>query len=398
MRDKYLSLFLKGIDTTIGDDIHKRLISTTPLRVKFGADPSAPDLHLGHWVVLKKLKLLQQLGHQIIFLIGDFTARIGDPTGKSDTRKPLTEDQVVQNAQTYTAQVFKVLDPTKTEVVYNSTWLNTLTATDIIRLTATMTVARMLEREDFHNRYTNNRPIGLHEFLYPLLQGYDSVVLKSDLEMGGTDQTFNVLMGRHLQKEYDMPQQAVIVTPILEGLDGVQKMSKSLGNAIALTESATDMFGKLMSIPDSLIMRYFTLLTDRLPDELTQLQGRLDSGENPKLLKQELAADILTELHGRPAAEDAQAHFDRVFSQRQLPEVIDEVPVPTTPFRLDEWLIQNQVLPSKKEAHRLASQGAITLDETVISNLLEPLSVMTAAVLRVGKRKFFKLIPTPLET
>lgn len=391
MKDKYLKLFLNGLDGVIPDDLAAKLQSSKPLRIKYGADPSAPDLHIGHWIGLKKLRYLQLLGHHIIFLIGDFTAKIGDPTGKSETRKPLTDEQVQANTKTYQEQVFRVLDPEKTEVVFNSTWLGKLTSVEMIQLASKTTVARMLERDDFSKRFKDERPIGLHEFLYPLLQGYDSVALKSDLELCGTDQTFNVLMGRQLQKEMGQVPQSIAITPLLEGLDGVQKMSKSLGNYIGITEAPDQMFGKLMSIPDSMLLRYFTLLTDLLPEELVVIQSRLDSGENPKQLKEELAVNIVTQLHTEAAAFEAKEGFNRVFSQRLNPEDIEPLIIPETPFRLDALLVARGVFASKKEVLRLATQNAISLDGEVISDLLTPFSGKADQVLKIGKRKFFKL-------
>ena len=385
-----LKLLSQGLDQLIPDNFMDR-VQGPPMRIKYGADPSAPDLHLGHYVGLRKLRFLQDLGHHILFLIGDFTAMIGDPTGKSETRKPLSAEQVKINAKTYQDQVFKVLNPASTEVVYNSHWLNQLTPQEFLQLTAKTTVARMLERDDFHKRYTAQQAIGLHEFLYPLLQGYDSVALKSDLELCGTDQTFNVLMGRQLQKEYGQAPQGVMVTPLLEGLDGVNKMSKSLGNTIGLTEAPDQMFGKIMSIPDALMMRYFTLLTDRCEAELKTLQDRLDQGENPRNLKVELGLEIVEALHSAPEAQDAKAAFERIFTQRLVPEELEALPVPSTAFRLDNLLVEKGILPSKKEALRLAAQNAITLDGEIVSDLLTPKTVADGQVLKIGKRRFFQL-------
>ena len=277
------------VDIISDDDIKSQLTGKKPLTIKWGADPSAPDLHLGHFVILNQLGILQKLGHKIIFIIGDFTARIGDPTGKSATRKPLSEEDVKKNSETYLNQVFKVLDPKKTTVVYNSSWLNQLSPTDIITLCSKYTVARMIERDDFSKRFQNNTPIGVHEFLYPLMQGYDSVHLKNDIEIGGTDQKFNLLVGRHLQKESNIKPQSILTLPILEGLDGVQKMSKSLNNHIGILDSPNEMFGKCMSIPDELIIRYFTLLTELSKEDITNLQNQLNNGDNPRNIKLDLA-------------------------------------------------------------------------------------------------------------
>jgi tyrosyl-tRNA synthetase len=389
--DRLLTLFLNGLDTVIPETLADKLRSDKPLRVKFGADPSAPDLHLGHWALLKKLKYLQEMGHHIVFLVGDFTATIGDPTGKSETRKPLSVEQVATFSASYQDQVFRVLDRDKTEIVTNSTWLNSLSARDIITLTAKSTVARMLERDDFEKRFQSERPIGLHEFLYPLLQGYDSVVLKSDLEMGGTDQRFNILMGRHLQKEYGQPPQSVAFLPLLEGTDGVQKMSKSLGNAIGISEPPQEIFGKLMSIPDAVMIKYYSLLTDQTPSELATLQAKLDAGENPKTLKEALALNIVSQLYSQADADHARAEFSRVFSQGLLPEEMELLATPKTPFRLDDFLVQSGILPSKKEASRMAAQNAITVDGSPITDCLSPVSFAEGQVLKIGKRRYFKI-------
>ena len=316
--------FMSGVDTIIPETETLAALQSQSLRIKFGADPSAPDLHLGHAVILTKLRLLQDMGHTVIFLIGDFTAMIGDPTGKSQTRKPLTKEQVVENAESYKAQVFKFLDPDKTEVVYNSEWLSKLSAVDVVKLSSSYTVARMLERDDFSKRYASGTPISVHEFLYPLFQGYDSVALKSDVEVGGTDQTFNLLMGRHLQQQENMSAQSIVTFPILEGLDGVQKMSKSLGNHIAVLDEPNNMFGKVMSIPDTLITRYFQLLSLVSPSELAQIESDLASGVNPRDVKRDLGKRIVAKLHSDDAAEQAIQHFDTVLPNVTIP---DDIPV-----------------------------------------------------------------------
>ena len=392
MKSQLLSQFFHGTEQVIPTQTRSRLEETVPLRIKFGVDPSSPDIHLGHWVILKKLKILQDLGHHIIFLVGDFTATIGDPTGKSETRKPLSSAQIDLNVATYTQQVFKLLDPKKTEVVYNAQWLNALTGKEMVELASKSTVARMLERDDFQNRFQNAHSIGLHEFLYPLLQGYDSVFLKSDLEIGGTDQTFNLLMGRNLQKEYGQPPQAVVTVPILEGLDGVQKMSKSLNNHIPILDSPQDMYGKLMSIPDTLIVRYFSCLTDISADTIAQLATRMRDGENPKHIKQELAKKIVSDLHSNPAADEAALQFDRVFSKHEFPDEMPTLSVPNNPIRLDTWLVEASIFSSKKEVQRLALQQAITLNGQIISDsAFDISSVQDNPVLKIGKRKFFKI-------
>ena len=380
------------------DTFVSSLDQKTSLKVKFGIDPSSPDIHLGHWVLLKKLKLLQDMGHQIVFLIGNFTASIGDPTGKSITRPPLSDEAIASNIQTYTQQVFKLLDPNLTEIVYNNDWLSVLTSRELIQLTARSTVARLLERDDFSKRYQAQQSIGLHEFLYPLLQGHDSVVLRSDLEIGGTDQTFNLLMGRQLQKECGQVPQAVVTFPLLEGLDGVQKMSKSLNNHIPILLPAQDMFGKLMSIPDTLIIKYLSLLTDVSPEALSQYQQRMDQGENPKYIKQEMAVLVVTDVHDAQQAQEALLAFERVFSQRELPQQMPSLAVPKGPVCLDHWLVSLGVFDSKKELQRLASSQAISLDGNVVTELRTPIALHSGQVLRIGKRIFFKLLDESCES
>lgn len=387
-----LDTFKAGLEEIIPDSFIERLSQAQkPLTIKFGADPSAPDLHLGHMVVLNKLRLLQEMGHQVQFIIGDFTATIGDPTGKSETRKPLTPEQVAENAKSYQAQIFKILDPQKTTVYFNSEWLDKLSSRDMIALSAKLTVARMLERDDFEKRYKSNQPISIHEFMYPLLQGYDSVVLKSDLEMGGTDQKFNLLMGRHLQKEAGLAQQAIATVPILEGLDGVQKMSKSLNNHIGITDVPQEMFGKLMSIPDALIIRYFTLVTDVSPDQIQTYAQALSEGENPRYIKEALAVHVVSRLHNSTDATHASEQFKQIFSQKQTPDEMPDIQV-SGELRLDEFLVQHGILPSKKEANRMIQQGAVSLDGVRVEDPFYVLFPMeTPVVLKVGKRKFFSL-------
>ena len=364
----------------------------TPKKIKFGADPSAPDLHLGHMVVLNKLRMLQDMGHEVQFIIGDFTATIGDPTGKSETRKPLTEDQVKQNARSYQEQVFKILDKAKTTVYYNSEWLDKLTSRDMIRLSASYTVARMLERDDFEKRYKSNQSISLHEFMYPLLQGYDSVALKSDLEMGGTDQKFNLLMGRHLQKEEGLSLQAIATVPILEGLDGVQKMSKSLNNHIGITDAPQEMFGKLMSIPDELIIRYFTLVTLETAETIQAVEAKLKAGENPRYIKEQLAKLIVTRLHSEEAANEAAEQFKHVFANKQVPDDMPDLRF-SDGAKLADLLVSEKVLPSKKEAFRMVKQGAVSIDGEKIEDPFQTLAQPKGdGVLKVGKRKFYRLI------
>ena len=373
--------------------LEKSVATNTPLIVKLGLDPTAPDIHLGHTVVLRKLKLFQDFGHKIIILIGDFTARIGDPTGKSVTRPPLTEKQVITNAKTYQEQIFKVLDPEKTEVRFNSEWLSKLDFADVLKLASKYTVARMLERDDFHKRYTEGRPISIHEFMYPLMQGYDSIALKADVEFGGTDQTFNLLMGRHLQGEEGMPEQTIITMPILEGLDGVQKMSKSLGNYIGISEAPSEMYGKAMSIPDELMMRYFMLVTDMSIEEQEQLSKELESGvAHPRDVKMKLAHTIVRLYHGEEAANFGQDEFVRVFQKHAMPTDIPEYKVAFTeePVFVPQLLSDAGLTASNGEARRSIKAGAFKIDGEKCND--EHIVLKDGMVLQVGKRKFIKIV------
>ena len=373
--------------------LEKSVATNTPLIVKLGLDPTAPDIHLGHTVVLRKLKLFQDFGHKVIILIGDFTARIGDPTGKSVTRPPLTEEQVVENAKTYQEQIFKVLDPEKTEVRFNSEWLSKLDFADVLKLASKYTVARMLERDDFHKRYTEGRPISIHEFMYPLMQGYDSIALKADVEFGGTDQTFNLLMGRHLQGEEGMPEQTIITMPILEGLDGVQKMSKSLGNYIGISEAPSEMYGKAMSIPDELMMRYFMLVTDMSIEEQEQLSQDLESGvAHPRDVKMKLAHTIVRLYHGEEAANFGQDEFVRVFQKHAMPTDIPEYRVAITeePVFVPQLLSDAGLTASNGEARRSIKAGAFKIDGEKCNE--EHIVLKDGMVLQVGKRKFIKIV------
>ena len=373
--------------------LEKSVATNTPLIVKLGLDPTAPDIHLGHTVVLRKLKLFQDFGHKVIILIGDFTARIGDPTGKSVTRPPLTEEQVVTNAKTYQEQIFKVLDPEKTEVRFNSEWLSKLDFADVLKLASKYTVARMLERDDFHKRYTEGRPISIHEFMYPLMQGYDSIALKADVEFGGTDQTFNLLMGRHLQGEEGMPEQTIITMPILEGLDGVQKMSKSLGNYIGISEAPSEMYGKAMSIPDELMMRYFMLVTDMSIEEQEQLSKDLESGAaHPRDVKMKLAHTIVRLYHGEEAANFGQEEFIRVFQKHAMPTDIPEYKVAVTeePVFVPQLLSDAGLTASNGEARRSIKAGAFKIDGEKCNE--EHIVLKDGMVLQVGKRKFIKIV------
>ena len=391
-------LISRGVADLLPEDefkkkLEKAVATNTPLIVKLGLDPTAPDIHLGHTVVLRKLKLFQDFGHKVIILIGDFTARIGDPTGKSVTRPPLTEEQVITNAKTYQEQIFKVLDPEKTEVRFNSEWLSKLDFADVLKLASKYTVARMLERDDFHKRYTEGRPISIHEFMYPLMQGYDSIALKADVEFGGTDQTFNLLMGRHLQGEEGMPEQTIITMPILEGLDGVQKMSKSLGNYIGISEAPSEMYGKAMSIPDELMMRYFMLVTDMSIEEQEQLTKDLESGAaHPRDVKMKLAHTIVRLYHGEEAANFGQDEFVRVFQKHAMPTDIPEYKVAITeePVFVPQFLSDAGLTASNGEARRSIKAGAFKIDGEKCNE--EHIVLKDGMVLQVGKRKFIKIV------
>lgn len=396
MEEQFRLISYGVADLLPADDFKKKLeksIKTnTPLTVKLGLDPTAPDIHLGHTVVLRKLKLFQDLGHRIIILIGDFTARIGDPTGKSQTRPPLSEEDVFRNAETYKEQIFKVLDPEKTEVRYNSEWLSKLTFEDVLRLAGKYTVARMLERDDFHKRYTEGRAIGIHEFMYPLMQGYDSIALKADVEFGGTDQTFNLLMGRHLQEEEGQEAQTIITMPILEGLEGVQKMSKSLGNYIGISEAPAEMYGKSMSIPDELMMRYYMLVTDMsIEDQEALSKGLADGTVHPRDAKMKLAHTIVRLYHGQEAADGAQDEFVRVFQQRSLPTDIPEYEIDgtTEPVFIPQLLTDAGLTASNGEARRSIKAGAFKVNGEKVGE--ENLVLEDGMVIQVGKRKFAKI-------
>ena len=364
------------------------------LRVKAGFDPTAPDLHLGHTVLLNKLRQFQELGHEAIFLIGDFTGMIGDPTGKNATRKPLSRDEVIENAETYETQIFKILDPEKTLVMFNSSWMNKMDAADLIQLAAKHTVARMLERDDFSKRYSAGQPIAIHEFIYPLVQGYDSVALKADVELGGTDQKFNLLVGRQLQEAYGQKPQVVLTMPILEGLDGVQKMSKSLNNYIGITEAPDDMFGKLMSISDDLMWRYFELLSFRPMTEIRKLRQEVDEGRNPRDVKFELGAELVTRFHSLRDADRAQENFIARFQKGVLPENMPEVSLSTVDagIPIANVLKEAGLTASTSEAMRMIRQGAVRIDGERISDPKLLLGTGTSCVCQVGKRRFAKVV------
>lgn len=375
-------------------ELESKLISGNPLRVKAGFDPTAPDLHLGHTVLLNKLRQLQDMGHHILFLIGDFTGMIGDPSGKNSTRPPLTREQVAENAQSYTTQVFKILKQEQTEVVFNSTWMDKLNAADLIKLAATHTVARMLERDDFDKRYRNNQPIAIHEFLYPLIQGYDSVALKADLELGGTDQKFNLLMGRELQRHFGQPQQCILMMPLLEGLDGVNKMSKSLNNYVGITESPKEIFGKLMSVSDQLMWRYLELLSFESLQTIRIWREEVENGRNPRDIKVKLAQEIVARFHSRNAAEEALADFEARFRHGALPDEIPEKIIPTTDgeIPLVQLLKQAGLTASTSEALRMIEQGAVKLDGEKVEDKSTKIKRGESVIIQVGKRKFAKAI------
>ena len=365
-----------------------------PLRIKAGFDPTAPDLHLGHTVLINKLRHFQELGHHVMFLIGDFTGMIGDPTGKNVTRPPLSREQIVTNAKTYQEQVFKILDPERTEICFNSSWFEPLGAAGMIKLAARHTVARMLERDDFAKRYANNLPIAIHEFLYPLCQGYDSVAMKADVELGGTDQKFNLLAGRELQKHYGQVPQCVLMMPLLEGLDGVNKMSKSLGNYVGINESPDEIFGKLMSIPDTLMWRYFDLLSFEHPDKISAMKQGIEEGANPRDVKFELAKEIVSRFHGgSKAGNDAMRNFIARFQRGEMPEEIPDVTVVTQEgiLPIAQALKQAGLVASTSEALRMIEGGGVRLNSEKISNKGLELRAGATMVLQVGKRKFARI-------
>ncbi len=389
-----LNELLRGTSEVISTgELTERLKTGKPLRVKAGFDPTAPDLHLGHTVLINKMRQFQQFGHHVMFLIGDFTGMIGDPTGKNVTRKPLTREEVLENAKTYQEQVFKILDPEKTHVMFNSEWMNKMSAADMVHLTAQYTVARMLERDDFAKRYANQQPISIHEFLYPLAQGYDSVAMKADVELGGTDQKFNLLVGRELQKAWGQNPQIVMTMPLLEGLDGVKKMSKSLGNYIGICEAPNEMFGKLMSVSDELMWRYFELLSFRPLNEIAQLKQQMAEGRNPRDIKFELAQEIITRFHNKTEAEKAQADFIQRFSQGAMPDEIEDIELTLTndTIGIASALKEAGLVASTSEAMRMIKQGAVKIDGERVDNEKLSLNRGTQAVYQVGKRKFARI-------
>jgi tyrosyl-tRNA synthetase len=389
-----LEAIRKGtVEILTEEGLKKYLKRKRPLRIKFGADPTVPDIHLGHTVILQKLKQFQDLGHKIIFVIGDFTARIGDPSGRIETRKPLSRQEVLKNARTYQDQVFKVLDRKKTKVVFNSTWLDRSTSRDIFDLASKYTVARMLERDDFSLRYKKEHPISIHEFLYPLIQGYDSIVLKADVEVGGTDQKFNMLVGRTLQQSYGQKSQVVITMPLLEGTDGIKKMSKTYGNYIGISEPPKEIFGKLMSISDKLMLRYLELLTDISSTELRKMKKDLKSGRlHPKEAKKNLAKKIVETYYNKKEAEKATKEFEEVFKEKKLPHRIPKVKVSKRKIWIVKLLTISKMAKSSSEARRLIQQGAVTLDGERIVDPEKELTIREGTILKVGKRRFAKIV------
>ena len=388
-----LAVFQRGTDEILPlNELKKKLEKNKPLRIKAGFDPTAPDLHLGHTVLINKLKQLQDLGHEILFLIGDFTGMIGDPTGKSATRPPLTQEQVIENAQSYQDQVFKILDKEKTTVVYNSEWMNKMSSTEMIQLASQQTVARMLERDDFSKRYKSGKSISIHEFLYPLIQGYDSVALESDVELGGTDQKFNLLMGRELQKQAKMEQQVILTMPILEGLDGVQKMSKSLDNYIGIDDKPDDMFGKIMSISDELMWRYLELLSFESLETIASWKTEIENGENPRNIKFRLAEEIITRFHSNDNAKQAQQNFINRFAKNKVPDEMPEFNFDAG-IKIANLLKDASLVNSTSDAFRMIKEGAAKIEGEKISDRnLVPAS--GTAVYQVGKRKFARVTIT----
>jgi tyrosyl-tRNA synthetase len=390
-----LQLIQRGVEEILVEsELIEKLKKNKPLRIKAGFDPTAPDLHLGHTVLINKLKQFQNLGHEVIFLIGDFTGMIGDPTGKSVTRPALTPEQVAANAETYKEQVFKILDPEKTTVAFNSDWMGKMSSAEMIQLTAKHTVARMLERDDFSKRYKGGKSIAIHEFLYPLVQGYDSVALKADVELGGTDQKFNLLVGRDLQKQYGQEQQVVITLPLLEGLDGVQKMSKSLGNYIGITDAPDEMFGKIMSISDELMWRYFELLSFRPMDEINQWKEDVEAGTNPRDIKFKLAEEIIERFHNQSAASQAQQNFIARFQKGAIPDDIAEIELDTGEyegFPIAILLRQAKLVNSTSDAYRMIKQGAVKINSKKVSERNLMIEKGFEGVFQVGKRRFAKV-------
>ena len=397
--EEQLELIERGaVDCISREELIKKLKRSEetgiPLKIKAGFDPTAPDLHLGHTVLIQKLKHFQDLGHDVLFLIGDFTGMIGDPTGKSETRKALTVEQVAENAESYKEQVFKILDPEKTQVVFNSAWLSKLTSIDMIKLASQLAVARMLERDDFHNRFESGKPISIHEFLYPLIQGYDSVAMEADVELGGTDQLFNVLMGRDLQRSHGQEPQVVLTMPLLEGLDGVNKMSKSLGNYIGITESADDIYGKVLSLSDDLMFRYFALLSDLSNKEIDDLKNKVESNMlHPKEVKKQLARELTARFHSAEAASVAEENFEKVFQKGGVPDDLPEMRcTATAPIALPQLLLDAGLVASTSEGRRMIKQSAVSIDGEKVADMKMEIQPQGEILIKVGKRRFSKVV------
>ena len=394
MKDTELELLLRGVEEIIPKkEFHKKLNKNRPLRIKLGFDPTAPDLHLGHTVILNKLKLFQDLGHEVIFLIGDFTGMVGDPSGVDETRPVLSEEEIKKNAKTYERQVFKILDKKKTEIRFNSEWMDNFSPKEFIRLSSAQTVARMLERDDFHKRYSSQKPISIHEFLYPLLQGYDSVALSADVELGGTDQKFNLLLGREVQKFYGMEPQIAFTLPLLEGLDGIKKMSKSLENYIAIEDEENDMFGKVMSVSDELMWRYFELLSFKSDKEINKLKRAQTNGENPRDIKFMLAEEIVDRFHGEGSGRKAREEFKLIFQRGKNPSNVVEIEIQLKEqdITLPRVLKEAGLVASTSEALRLIKQGAVKVEGEKIIDSKHKISPNSSLLYQIGKRKFSKI-------
>ncbi|HMF57806.1 MAG TPA: tyrosine--tRNA ligase [Pyrinomonadaceae bacterium] len=398
--DEQLAYLRKGtVEIIREEDLRAKLeraaVKDVPLEIKLGADPTAPDIHLGHTVVIRKLRAFQELGHTVTFLVGDFTGMIGDPSGKSATRPQLSREEIEANAETYKTQIFKLLDPEKTVIDFNSRWMEKLGAAGFVKLASHVTVRQILERDDFQQRLTDNRPLALHEVLYPLVMAYDSVALNSDVELGGTDQKFNLLMGRNLQREYGQEPQVVITMPLLEGTDGVQKMSKSLGNYISINEPASEMFGKVMSISDNLMWRYYELLTDVSAEEIARMRRAAESGErNPRDMKVDLAKLIIKDFHSEDAARAAEEEFNLIFKQKQAPDDVEERSVPAGNWNLPRLLVEVGLVQSTNEARRLIEQGGVYVDGercTIVNHILPLMPNKPPFDIKVGKRKFLRV-------
>lgn len=391
--DEQIEFLGKGaVDLIRKEDLRAKLESSAktgkPLRVKLGADPTAPDIHIGHTVVIRKLRAFQELGHTAIFLIGSFTGMIGDPSGKNTTRPPLSREEIDANAETYKTQIFKLLDPEKTEIRFNSEWMDKFGAADFVKLCSRVTVKQILERDDFEKRLKEEKPIALHELLYPLVQGYDSVALEADVELGGTDQKFNLMVGRNLQREYSQEPQVILTTPLLEGLDGVNKMSKSLNNYIGINEAPSEMFGKVMSISDDLMWKYYELLTDVTPAEISAMKS---GGENPRNLKVNLAKLIIKDFHSQAAANEAEDEFNRRFVQKEIPDEIEEKAMAAGTYKLADLIADTGLAASKGEARRLIEQGGVKINGEKASDSKAEVELNGELLLQVGKRKFLKL-------